>query len=164
MTIKIGDTIPDANLKRLGANGMEDVNVASYLKGKKVVLFAVPGAFTPSCAQKHLPGYVSNADKIKANGIDEIICVAVNDPFVMKHWGEIAGAEGKVTMLPDGNGEFIEKLGLSFDGSGAGLGKRAQRFSMVIDNNIVKDLQVEAAPSAVELSGAEACLVNLKKA
>ncbi len=163
MTIQIGDTLPDATLKMLGENGMEDVNVTSYFKNKKIVLFATPGAFTPTCAQKHLPGYINNADKIKSEGIDEIICLSVNDPFVMKHWGEVAGAKDKVTMLPDGNGEFIEKLGLTLDGSGAGLGKRAKRFSMVVDNLVVKDLQVETVASNVESSGAEACAINLKK-
>lgn len=164
MTIQVGEAIPNIKLKRLGASGMEDVMTADYLKGKQVILFATPGAFTPTCAQKHLPGYVSNADKIKAQGVDEIICLSVNDPFVMKHWGEVAGAEGKVTMMPDGNGEFVSALGLTMDGSGFGLGKRAQRFSMIIDNGIVKDLQVEPAAGNVELSGAEACMLRLGKA
>ncbi len=161
MTIKIGDTIPSVTLKRLGENGMEDVNTVEYFTNKKIVLFATPGAFTPTCAQKHLPGYVSNADKIKAQGVDEIICLSVNDPFVMRHWGESANANGKVTMLPDGNGQFVEALGLTMDGTGFGLGKRAQRFSMVIENNIVKDLAVEPAAGNVELSGADVCLVKL---
>jgi peroxiredoxin len=161
MTIKIGDTIPTVTLKRLGANGMEDVVTTDYFKGKKIVLFATPGAFTPSCAQKHLPGYVNNADAIKSQGVDEIICLSVNDPFVMRHWGESANVNGKVTMLPDGNAQFVEALGLTMDGSGFGLGKRAQRFSMVIENNIVTDLAVEEAASNVELSGAEACMVKL---
>ncbi len=161
MTIKIGDTIPTVTLKRLGTNGMEDVVTTEYFKGKKIVLFATPGAFTPSCAQKHLPGYINNADAIKSQGIDEIICLSVNDPFVMRHWGESANANGKVTMLPDGNAQFVEALGLTMDGSGFGLGKRAQRFSMVIDNNVVTDLAVEEAAGNVELSGAEACMVKL---
>lgn len=161
MTIKIGDTIPTVTLKRLGENGMEDIVTTDYFKGKKVVLFATPGAFTPSCAQKHLPGYVTNADAIKSQGVDEIICLSVNDPFVMRHWGETAQAAGKVTMLPDGNAQFVEALGLTMDGSAFGLGKRAQRFSMVIENNVVTDLAVEAAASNVELSGAEACMVKL---
>src|SRR5690606_35045934 len=95
MTIKTGDKIPSIKLKRLGANGMEEIDIAAYVAGKKVVLFAVPGAFTPTCAQKHLPSFIDNADAIKSEGVDEIICLAVNDPFVMKHWGEVAGAEGK---------------------------------------------------------------------
>jgi peroxiredoxin len=163
MPVQIGDKLPDIKLKRLGANGMEEIQTADYFKNKKVVLFATPGAFTPTCAQKHLPGYVSNADKIKSEGVDEIVCLSVNDPFVMKHWGEIAGTEGKVTMLPDGNGEFVEALGLNFDGSGAGLGKRAKRFSAIIENGIIKDLQVEEAPGQLELSGADVCMVRLKQ-
>lgn len=163
MTIKAGDSMPDVTLKRLGDNGMEDIHLKTYLQGRKVVLFAVPGAFTPTCAQKHLPGYINKADEIKQSGIDEIICLSVNDPFVMKHWGDVAGAQGKVTMLPDGNAELAEKLGLTLDGSGAGLGKRTQRFSMIIENGIVKELHVEPVASAVELSGAEACMIQLKK-
>lgn len=161
MSIKIGDRFPAVTLKRLGANGMEDVKTTELLAGRKIVLFAVPGAFTPSCALKHLPGYIGQADAIRAKGVDEIICLAVNDPFVMKHWGEIAGAEGKVTMLPDGNGELTRLLDLGMDGSGAGLGFRAKRFSMVIENGVVTDLQVEEKASDVSVSGAEACAVRL---
>jgi peroxiredoxin len=162
MTIKTGDKIPSVKLKRLGVSGMEEVDIASYVADKKVVVFAVPGAFTPSCAQKHLPGYIQNAEQIKSEGIDEIICVAVNDPFVMKHWGEVSGADGKVTMMPDGNGAFTKAIGLEMDGSGAGLGFRSKRYAMVIDHGVVKDLQVEASPGDVELSGAQACLLRLK--
>jgi peroxiredoxin len=161
MAIKTGDKFPAVKLKKMGANGLEEFDTAEALKGKKVVLFAVPGAFTPACAQKHLPGYVANAASIKAKGIDDIICVAVNDPFVMKHWGDIAHTDGKVTMWPDGNGVLATALDLTFDGAGAGLGKRLQRFSMVIDDGVVKTLEVEAKPSDVELSGAEACLSKL---
>ncbi len=164
MTIKIGDTLPAVKLKRLGESGMEEVDTATYFKGRKVVLFGTPGAFTPACAQKHLPGYVTNADKIKAQGIDEIICVSINDPFVMKHWGETAGTAGKVTMLPDGNAAFVNALGLTFDGSGAGLGTRSKRFSMIVADGVVESLEVEDAPSNVELSGAEACMIKLGKA
>lgn len=161
MTIKQGDRIPSVKLKRLGPGGMEEIDTAAYLKGKKVVIFAVPGAFTPTCAQKHLPSYVNNAAKIKAKGIDEIICIAVNDPFVMKHWGDTAGADGKVTMLPDGNAEFTKAVGLEMDGSGYGLGIRSKRYSMVVVDGIVKDLQVEPAAGDVSLSGAEACMARL---
>lgn len=161
MTIKIGDAIPDITLKRLGAAGMEDINTTALFAGRKIVLFAVPGAFTPSCALKHLPGYIQNAASIKAKGVDDIICLAVNDPFVMKHWGEIAGAEGKVTMLPDGNGELTRAFDLGMDGSGAGLGFRAKRFSMIVENGIITDLQVEEKASDVDLSSAESCAVRL---
>ena len=161
MTIQIGNSIPDITLKRLGENGMEDISIAQYLAGKKVVLFAVPGAYTPTCALKHLPGYVANADQIKATGVDDIICLSVNDPFVMKAWGESANATGKVTMMPDWKAELVTAMGLTLDAAGAGLGTRAQRFSMVIENGIVKDLQVEPVASAVELSGADVCLARL---
>lgn len=161
MTISVGDPIPDVTLKRLGAAGMEDVQTGAYFKGRKIVLFAVPGAFTPTCAQKHLPGYIQEADSIRAKGIDEIICLAVNDPFVMKHWGEVAGTQGKVTMLPDGNGEFTRALGLGMDGSGVGLGFRAKRFAMIVEDGFVKDLQVEEKASEVSVSGAESCAVRL---
>ena len=161
MTIQTGDRLPAVTLKILGANGMEDINTGEYFKGRKIVLFAVPGAFTPSCALKHLPGYIKEASSIKAKGVDEIICLAVNDPFVMKHWGEEAGANGKVTMLPDGNGEFTRALGLGMDGSGAGLGFRAKRFSMIVEDGVVKDLQVEEKASDVSVTAAESCAVRL---
>lgn len=161
MTIAVGDAFPAVTLKRLGAEGMEDFDLGAFLADKKAVIFAVPGAFTPTCAQKHLPGYVAQADAIKAKGIDAILCLSVNDPFVMKHWGEVAGAEGKVIMVPDGNAELVQKLGLTLDGSGAGLGLRAQRFMMVVDHGKVAELQVEPVASDVELSGADVCLAKL---
>jgi len=161
MTIKAGDRIPSVKLKKLGAGGMEEFDTAEAIKGKKVVLFGVPGAFTPACAQKHLPGYVQNAEAIKAKGVDEIICVAVNDPFVMQHWGETAHTEGKVTMWPDGNAAFADALGLTFDGAGAGLGKRFVRFAMIVNDGVIESLDVEEKPSDVELSGAQACMVKL---
>ncbi|OIN86893.1 MAG: peroxiredoxin [Alphaproteobacteria bacterium CG1_02_46_17] len=161
MTIAVGDAFPAVTLKRLGSDGMEDFKITEFLADKKVVIFAVPGAFTPTCAQKHLPGYITQADAIKAKGIDAILCLAVNDPFVMKHWGEVAGAEGKVMMVPDGNGELVQKLGLTLDGSGAGLGLRAQRFMMVVDHGKVTELQVEPAAGNLEFSGADVCLAKL---
>jgi glutaredoxin/glutathione-dependent peroxiredoxin len=164
MPIKPGDRIPSVTLKRLGPNGMEPLDIAQYIKGKKVVIFGVPGAFTPTCAQKHLPGYIQKADEIKKAGIDEIICVAVNDPFVMKYWGEVAGVEGKVTMLPDGNGELTRALGLTLDGSGAGLGQRSQRFVMTVNDGVVETLDVEPNPGELSVTGAESCAVNLKRA
>lgn len=161
MSIQIGDIIPEITMKRLGEDGMEDVNIADYVSDKKVVIFGVPGAFTPACAQKHLPGYVMKADQIKEEGIDEIICVAVNDPFVMKHWGEVSNATGKVTMMPDWDAKFVEAIGLTMDGTGAGLGKRSQRFMMIVDNGVVRDLQVEEKGSDVLLSSAETCALKL---
>lgn len=161
-TIKIGDKIPDVSLKRLGPEGMEEISTGDYFSGRKVVLFAVPGAFTPTCAQKHLPGYIKEADNIKANGVDEIVCMAVNDPFVMKHWADVAHTDGKITMMPDGNGDFTRALGLGMDGSGVGLGFRAKRFSMLIDDGVIRDLQVEPEAGEVDLSGAAACLARLR--
>lgn len=161
MTIKPGDKIPSITIKRMGSGGLEDLNIADYIAKKKVVIFAVPGAFTPSCSQKHLPGYIENASAIKAKGIDEILCIAVNDPFVMNHWGENSGAAGRITMIPDGNGAFTKAIGMEFDGSGAGLAFRSRRYSMVVENGVVKTLNVEAAPSDVELSGASMCLSGL---
>ena len=161
MSIKVGDKIPSVTVNLLGDSGMEELNIADYVAGKKVVLFAVPGAFTPSCSEQHLPGYISHANEIKAKGIDEIICIAMNDPFVMKHWGEAAGAKGNVTMIPDGNGDFTKAVGMDFDGSGFGLATRSKRYAMVVENGEVKSLKVEEKPSDVELSGAQACVAGL---
>ena len=161
MTISTGQKIPSITLKRLGAGGMEDFNLAEYIAGKKVIIFGLPGAFTPSCAQKHLPGYIDNADAIKAKGIDDIICVAVNDPFVMQHWGEVAGADGKVSMIPDGNADLTKAMGLEFDGSGFGLATRSKRYVMIVNDGVVESLDIEDAPSDVELSGAQACMLKL---
>ncbi len=161
MTIQIGAAIPNISLKVLRENGIQEISFADYIRGKKVVLFAVPGAYTPTCNLKHLPGYVANATSIKAKGVDEIICLSVNDPFVMKAWGESAGATDKVTMMPDWKAELVTAMGLTLDAAGAGLGTRAQRFMMVIDNGIVKELQIEPVASAVELSGADVCMAKL---
>lgn len=161
MTIKTGDKIPAITLKRLGAEGMEDIDIAAHIAGKKVVIFGAPGAFTPSCDQQHLPGYVENADAIRAKGVDEIICIAVNDPFVIDHWGKTAGAEGKVTMIPDGNAALTKALGLDFDGSGFGLATRSKRFAMIVNDGVVESLDIEEKPSDVALSGAQACMVKL---
>jgi peroxiredoxin len=161
MTIKTGDKIPSVKLKRIGSTGMEEIDIADYIKDKKVVIFGVPGAFTPTCAQKHLPSYINNADKIKARGIDEIICVAVNDPFVMKHWGETAGADRKVTMMPDGNGAFTKAIGLEMDGTGFGLGMRSKRYSMIVDHGTVKEVNVEASAGDMNVSGGDVCALHL---
>lgn len=157
MTIKVGEAFPAITLKQLGASGMEDVSTEALLKGRKVVLFSVPGAFTPTCSAKHLPGFVNHVDAFKAKGVQDILCLAVNDPFVMSAWAKANNAEGKITMLPDGNGTLTRALGLELDGTGYGLGSRSQRFAMVIENGIVKNLSVEA-PGKFEVSSAEAIL------
>lgn len=157
MTIKVGDTFPSVTLKHLTTNGLEDVSTESLMKGKKVVLFSVPGAFTPTCSAKHLPGYVNHISQFKDKGVQEVVCMAVNDPFVMNAWAKANSAEGKVTMLPDGNGTLTRALGLEMDGAGYGLGQRNQRFAMLIDNGVVKAVNVEK-PGSFEVSSAEAML------
>ena len=160
MTINVGDTVPAVKLKRLGAEGLEDVDTGEFFQGRKVVLFSVPGAFTPTCSKEHLPGFVNNAADIKSKGVDEIVCLSVNDPFVMKAWSDEQGAEGKVSMLPDWDGTFTKAMGLDQDISGAGLGLRGKRFSMTVDNGVVKSLDIEDG-KGVTVSGASACLTNL---
>jgi peroxiredoxin len=160
MTIKVGDTVPAVKLKRLGADGMEEIDTGEMFKGKTVALFSVPGAYTPTCSAQHLPSFIDNMDALKAKGVDEIVCTAVNDPFVMDAWGKDKGAAGKVTMLPDGNGEFAKALGLTMDGSGFGLGTRGQRFSMLVKDGKVEALYVEE-PGAYRVSSAEHMLDNM---
>ena len=160
MSINAGDKAPSANLKKLGDSGPETVATDDFFAGKKVVLFSVPGAFTPTCSAKHLPGFVQKADEIKAKGVDEIACIAVNDAFVMGAWGEQSGAAGKVTMLADGNCEFAQACGLTMDGSGFGLGTRMQRTAMVVENGQITQLYVEE-PGQFEKSTAENVLANL---
>jgi peroxiredoxin len=156
MAIKAGDTIPSCTLKIMGEQGPTDITTEEIFAGKKVVLFAVPGAFTPGCSLTHLPGYVVNADKIKAKGVDTIACMAVNDAFVMDAWGKAQNAE-ELLMLADGNGEFTAALGLELDGSGFGLGKRSQRFAMVVEDGKVTHLNVEPG-AGVDVSSAETIL------
>ena len=159
MTIQVGDKFPSVTLKHLTTNGMQEVNTSDLLKGKKAVLFSVPGAFTPTCSAKHLPGFVQRADEFKAKGY-ELICMSVNDPFVMDAWGKSANVDGKVMMLPDGNGTLAKELGLEMDGTGYNLGKRSQRFAMVIEDGVVKTLNVEA-PGAFDVSSADAILKTI---
>ena len=161
MTIQVGDKLPAANLKQLTADGIKDVSVGDLTRGKKVVLFAVPGAFTPTCSERHLPGFVEQAEALKAKGVEVIACVAVNDPFVLGAWGKARNVGGKVTMLSDGNGDFTRALGLEFDGSGFGLGKRSRRYAMVVEDGTVKTLLVEEVPSQAERSSASAILATL---
>jgi peroxiredoxin len=158
MTIKVGDRLPSVTLRQVTPEGPKEINTDEFFRGRKVALFAVPGAFTPACSQRHLPGYVEKAADIKAKGVDEVACVAVNDPAVMTAWGKDQRCEGKVSMLADGSGDFARALGLELDLSKMGLGVRSKRYSMLVDNGIVKSLNVEAQPGQVEASGADAML------
>ena len=160
MTIKVGDRVPSASLKHMTADGMQTITTDQLFKGKKVVLFALPGAFTPTCSAKHLPGFVQNADTIKGKGVDTIACLSVNDAFVMNAWGKDQKVGDKVMMLADGNGDFSKAVGLTMDGTGYGMGTRAQRYAMVVQDGVVKALNVEA-PGAFEVSSAEAVLKAL---
>jgi glutaredoxin/glutathione-dependent peroxiredoxin len=144
MTIKVGDKMPSGTLTLATKDGPQKISADEYFKGRKVVLFSVPGAFTPTCDAKHLPGFVEKAGDIKGKGVDAIGCLAVNDAFVMKAWGKSQNAEGKVDMLADGNAEYTKALGLELDATGFGMGTRGQRFSLVIDNGVVKQINVEA--------------------
>ena len=159
MTIAVGDKLPDVKLVKMTEAGPDAVQSADYFAGKRVALFSVPGAFTPTCSVKHLPGFVEKAGEIKAKGIDEIACTAVNDPFVLGAWSK-SGDAADITMLADGNGDFAEALGLTMDGSAYGLGKRGQRFSMVINDGTVEQLHVEG-PGEFKVSSAEHILANI---
>ncbi|MFM2371744.1 MAG: hypothetical protein RIS85_1466 [Pseudomonadota bacterium] len=159
MTIAVGDTLPDVKIVKATAEGPEAVQSAEFFKGKKVALFSVPGAFTPTCSAKHLPGYAEKAADLKAKGIDEIACTAVNDAFVMKAWGAASGSP-EVTMLADGNADLVGALGLTMDGSGFGMGTRGKRFSMVVNDGVVEQIFVEA-PGDFKVSSAEHMLENI---
>ena len=160
MAIQVGDRIPEATLLRATAEGPQPVSTRDYFAGRKVALFSVPGAFTPTCSVKHLPGFVDKADELKAKGVDEIACIAVNDAFVMQAWGESSGAAGKVTMLADGNGDFARALGLTMDGSKFGLGERGSRWSAIVDDGVVEQLNVEE-PGAFNVSSADYMMERL---
>jgi peroxiredoxin len=160
MAIAVGDKIPSAKLKTMTAEGPKDISTDDIFNGKKVVLFAVPGAFTPTCSAKHLPGFVEKAADIRGKGIDTIACLAVNDAFVMGAWGKAQNTGDKVLMLADGAAAFTKQLGLDLDLTGPGMGVRSKRYAMVVDNGTVKALQVEA-PGAFEVSSADAILKAL---
>ena len=159
MTISKGDRIPDVTLVKATENGPEKVQSGEYFAGKKIALFSVPGAFTPTCSVKHLPGFVEKAGELKAKGIDEIVATAVNDAFVLGAWNKAAGSED-ITMLADGNGEFAKAIGLTMDGSGFGMGTRGQRYSMIVDDGVVQEINVEA-PGDFKVSSAEHMLGQL---
>lgn len=160
MTISKGDRLPEANFVKATADGPQAVSSEEFFSGRKVALFAVPGAFTPTCSANHLPGYLDKESELKAKGIDEIACVSVNDAFVLNAWAQNAEAGDKVTMLADGNGEFARAIGLTFDGSKFGMGERSQRYSMIVDDGVVQELNVEA-PGEFKVSAADYLLGQL---
>jgi peroxiredoxin len=160
MTIKAGDRMPEGKLKTMTESGPKDITTSELFNGKKVVLFSVPGAFTPTCDAKHLPGFLSQYEAIKAKGIDTIACMAVNDVFVMNAWGKASNVGRKVLMLADGNGDYSRALGLELDGKGFGMGMRGQRFAIVVDNGVAKKVNIEA-PGQFKVSAAEYVLGEL---
>jgi len=160
MTLKVGDTVPSATFMTFGPDGPKPITGDELFKGKTVALFAVPGAFTPTCSAKHLPGFKTNAAELKAKGVDTIACVSVNDVFVMKAWGESQGVGGDVLMLADGNGDFTKAVGLELDASRFGMGPRSQRYSMIVKDGVVKELNVEQG-GEFKVSSAEYLLAQL---
>jgi peroxiredoxin len=160
MTIKVGDKMPAGKFKVMGPSGPQDLTTEQLFGGKRVVLFSVPGAFTPTCSAKHLPGFIGAAEQLKAKGIDQLACMAVNDVFVMNAWGKAANAGEKVLMLADGNGDYARALGLELDARGFGMGLRGQRFAIVVDNGVAKQVNVEA-PGEFKVSAAEYVLGQL---
>jgi peroxiredoxin len=159
--VKVGDRLPNAKFKVMTAEGPAEKTTDDVFKGKKVVLFAVPGAFTPTCHKNHLPGFLNNADAIKKKGVDTIAVTGVNDVFVMNAWKKETGAEGKIEFLADGSADFAKALELSLDASAGGLGIRSKRYSMIVEDGVVKALNVEEAPGKAELSGADALMKQL---
>lgn len=160
MTIKAGERMPEGKFKSMGEKGPKDITTAELFDGKRVVLFSVPGAFTPTCDAKHLPGYLQFADQLRGKGVDTIACMAVNDVFVMNAWGKSANCGDKVLMLADGNGDYARALGLDFDARGFGMGMRGQRFAVVVDNGVATHVNVEA-PGQFKVSAAENVLQQL---
>ena len=154
MAIKVGDRIPDVEVRIMGEKGPQAIRTGDIFKGKRVALFALPGAFTPTCSAKHLPGFVQHAGELKNKGVDQIVCLSVNDAFVMGAWGKQQGAGDKVMMVADGNGDFTKAIGLEMDGRGFGMGTRSQRYSMLVKDGVVTHLNVEQ-PGAFEVSSAE---------
>jgi peroxiredoxin len=161
MSIKVGDKLPEGRFTVMNDDGPGSLSTQDLFAGKKVVLFSVPGAFTPTCSREHLPGYIQKADEFKKKGVDTIACMAVNDVFVMEAWGDATGAGDKVTLLADGNGDYARALGVDFDGSGFGLGTRGKRFAMVVDDGVVSALFEEESPGELKASTAEKVLASL---
>lgn len=161
MTIKAGDKMPKGGFTVMTADGPGGMTTDELFNGKKVVLFCVPGAFTPTCSAKHLPGFVEQADALKAKGVDTVACLSVNDVFVMDAWGKSAGASGKVTMLADGNCDYCKALGLELDATGFGMGMRGSRFALLVDDGVVSQVYIEATPTELKASSAESVLASL---
>lgn len=161
MAISVGDRLPEATFKVRTPEGLKDMTTRELTAGKRVVLFAVPGAFTPTCHAKHLPSYLEHLDALKAKGVDQVACVAVNDPFVLDAWAKQGGAEGKILFLADGDASFTKAIGLDFDGSAFGLGTRSRRYAMLVEDGVVKALHVEESPGVMEISGADRILAAL---
>ena len=162
MTIKVGDKLPESTFMTMGADGTpKPMKTGEVFAGKKVALFAVPGAFTPTCHKNHLPGFLQHNDAIRAKGVDAIAVTAVNDVFVMTEWKKASGAEGKIEFLADGNGDFVKALDLTLDGSAGGLGLRSKRYSMLVEDGVVKQLNIEDAPGKAETSSADTLLKQL---
>jgi peroxiredoxin len=160
MSIKAGERMPSGTLKTMTADGAKDVKTDELFRGKKVLLFSVPGAFTPTCDAKHLPGFVQLADQLKAKGVNTIACMSVNDVFVMNAWGKASGVTDKVLMLADGNGDYSRALGLELDGRGFGLGMRGQRFAILVEDGVARKVNIEA-PGEFKVSTAEYALAQL---
>jgi peroxiredoxin len=161
MTIAVGDRLPAATFKVRTAEGLGDITTEQLCSGKKVVLFAVPGAFTPTCNAKHLPSYLEHLEALKAKGVDTVACVAVNDAFVLDAWAKHNNAQGKILMLADGSATFTKAIGLDFDGTAIGFGTRSRRYAMLVEDGVVKALNVEESPGAMEVSGADRILAAL---
>ena len=160
MSINVGDRIPNTTFMKATKDGPERVDAGEFFRGRRVALFSVPGAFTPTCSARHLPGFVDKADDLKGKGVDEIACTAVNDAFVMQAWAQEAGASDKITMLSDGNGEFAQALGLTMDGSKYGMGVRGQRFSMIVNDGVIEQLNIEE-PGTFNVSSADYMIERL---
>ncbi len=154
MTIKIGDKLPDAKFVVMGADGPSEVSTADVFAGKKVALFAVPGAYTPTCHKQHLPGFIDRLDELGAKGVDTVACTAVNDIFVLTHWAEAVGGNGRITMLADGSADFAKAIGLDIDLASRGFGVRSKRYAMLVDDGVVRVLNVEDAPPQHDKSSA----------
>jgi len=161
MTIKIGDPLPDATFRLITGDGPRPVTTGEFFKGKKVVLFGLPGAFTPTCHKNHLPGFLAREAEIKAKGVDVIAMTSVNDPHVLSAWAKASGSEGKISFLSDGNADFAKATGLEFDASAGGMGIRSKRYSMLVEDGVVKSLNIEDSPGKAEVSSADHLLAQL---